>query len=254
MPSKADLEIVGHRGAAHDAPENTLASVRLGWEQGADAVEIDVHLSRDKKIVVCHDADTRRVAGVNLAIAGHDADDLRRLDVGRWKAPQYQGERIPLLEEVLATIPPGKRLLIEVKCGAEVVPILKGVLASSGLDSGATAILSFHPEVIAASHLALPQVKAYWLVDLRPDEATGEWSPRLDDILAKAGAIGADGLDLSARDAIDVEYHRRVREAGLALLVWTVNDPALARRMVTAGVRSITTDRPGWLREQLSTP
>lgn len=54
------MEMIGHRGASHDAPENTLAAIRLAWEQGADAVEVDVHLSRDGQIVVVHDANTRR--------------------------------------------------------------------------------------------------------------------------------------------------------------------------------------------------
>jgi glycerophosphoryl diester phosphodiesterase len=69
--------------------------------------------------------------------------------------------------------------------------------------------------------------------------------------VAKAKEIRADGLDLSASPALDAEYAKAVRAAGLKLYVWTVNDVAVARRMVGLGVDGITTDRPGWLREQL---
>ena len=110
------VEIVGHRGASHDAPENTLAAIRLAWEQGADAAEFDVYLSKDGKIVVIHDKDTKRVAGVDRPVVGQTLDELRRLDVGKWKAPKFAGEKLPTLNEMLATVPAGKRVFIEVKC------------------------------------------------------------------------------------------------------------------------------------------
>src|SRR5688572_19017129 len=62
------VEIIAHRGASYDAPENTLAAVKLGWEQAKDGVEIDIHLSRDGKIVVIHDSDTKRIAGVDRRV------------------------------------------------------------------------------------------------------------------------------------------------------------------------------------------
>src|SRR6478672_5367982 len=102
------MQIIAHRGASFDAPENTLAAIRLGWDQGADGVEFDVRLSRDGQIVVIHDADTRRVANVDRLVSDQTVDELRQLDVGRWKGPQFAGERIPTLAEVLAIVPAGK--------------------------------------------------------------------------------------------------------------------------------------------------
>ena len=77
----APVEIIGHRGASHDAPENTLASIKLAWEQGADAAEFDVFLSKDGQIVVIHDKDTKRVAGVDKPVVQQTLEELRKLIV-----------------------------------------------------------------------------------------------------------------------------------------------------------------------------
>src|SRR3954454_13113161 len=102
------VEIIGHRGAASDAPENTLASFRLAWEQQADAIECDVRLSKDVHIVAIHDAETKRTAGVDVAVVDQTLAELRRLDVGRWKDERFAGEPIPTLAEILTTVPVGK--------------------------------------------------------------------------------------------------------------------------------------------------
>lgn len=240
------VEITAHRGASHDAPENTLAALRLAWNQKADSSEMDVFLSKDGKIVVLHDKDTQRVAGVDKKVVDQTLEELRCLDVGKWKGERFIGERIPTLAEMLAEVPCGKRVFIEVKCGPEIVPELDRVLNASGLEPAQTAIISFHAEVIAAVKKARPDLQAYWVVSLR-----GKEPPEAETLIQRARAIQADGLDLSASDVLDCLYARKVKDAGLKLYVWTVNDPKTARRMVEAGVDGITTDRPGWLREKL---
>src|SRR5438552_9814499 len=116
---KQGMEIIAHRGASHDAPENTLASVNLAWRQHADAVEIDVQFSKDGKLVVIHDNSTRRTGRVNKKVSEQTLSELRRLDVGRWRGRTWSGQRIPTLDEVLATVPHGKRLYVELKCGPD---------------------------------------------------------------------------------------------------------------------------------------
>ncbi|HYH68522.1 MAG TPA: glycerophosphodiester phosphodiesterase [Urbifossiella sp.] len=242
-------EIIGHRGASHDAPENTVAAVKLAWEQRADAAEFDVYLTRDKKVVVIHDKDTKRTAGgVNKVVAESTLAELRALDVGTWKGAKYAGERIPTLAEVLATVPAGKKVFVEVKPGPEVVPELLDAMKASGLPPERTPVISFHAGVIDAVKKARPELPAYWIVSLNTKDKA---PPTAAELVAKAKEIRADGLDLSASPALDAEYAKVVRAAGLKLYVWTVNDVAVARRMVALGVDGITTDRPGWLREQL---
>ena len=113
------VEIIAHRGASYLAPENTMSSVLLGWEKQAD-VEVDVHLSEDGHVVVIHDASTKHITGMDLEVKGTTLEELRELDFGSHKGPEFTGERIPLLSEVLATIPPGRKLYVEIKCGKEI--------------------------------------------------------------------------------------------------------------------------------------
>ena len=176
------VEIVGHRGASFDAPENTVASVKLAWEQKADAAEFDVYLSKDGKIVVIHDATTKRTAGVDRKVAELTAAELRKLDVGKWKNAKFAGEPVPTLDEVLATVPVGKRVFIEVKCGPEIVPELDRVLKASTLKPEQTAVIAFSADVIAAAKKARPDLQAYWVVSLAPKNQ----KPRTAEELAEA--------------------------------------------------------------------
>jgi glycerophosphoryl diester phosphodiesterase len=248
-PIDSKPEIIAHRGASYDAPENTLPAFELAWKQKADAIELDVFLSRDGKIVVIHDADTKRVAGSGGKVAEQTSAELRRLDVGKWKAPEFAGTKIPLLEEVLATVPKGKRVYVEVKCGPEIVPELGRVLRASGLKPAQTPVISFHADVVAAVKKARPDLEAYWIVSLKPKNKKPP--PSAAELIATAQSIYADGLDLSAADVLDEAMARAISKAALKLYVWTVNDAAVARRMRQLGVLGITTDRPGWLRERL---
>src|SRR5690606_5583846 len=118
-------EIVAHRGASHDAPENTVRAVRLGWEQKADACEIDIRLSSDGKIVLLHDTDTKRTAGAEHVASKTPLADLVKLDAGSWKGEEFKGELLPSLDDLLKVVPAGERLYIEIKTGAEIMPELE---------------------------------------------------------------------------------------------------------------------------------
>jgi glycerophosphoryl diester phosphodiesterase len=97
----------------------------------------------------------------------------------------------------------------------------------------------------------LPELKAYYLAEFKQDKATGAWAPTAEELIAQAKAVGADGLDLSHKGPLDREFVRKVRAAGLGLYVWTVDDPAIAKRMVELGVDGITTNKAAWLAGQL---
>lgn len=244
------VEIIAHRGASFDAPENTLAAIRLAWTQKADGSEFDVRLSKDGKIVVIHDEDTKRTAGVTRKVTAWRLEVLRALDVGKWKGARFAGEKIPLLEEMLATVPAGKKVYVEVKCGVEIVGELDRVLKAAKLEARQTPVISFSADVIAAVKKARPDLPAYWIVSLKPK--AGKKIPTAASLIRKAKAIQADGLDLSATETLDRTFAAKVKAAGLRLDVWTVNDVDVARRMIDIGVDGITTDRPAWLREQLT--
>ena len=150
------VEIIAHRGASHDAPENTLASVQLGWERNADAVEVDVYLSKDGKIVVIHDENTKRTTGHDGLVHKMTWAQLWKLDAGNWKNKKFKGEPIPLLSQLLETIPNGKYLVIEIKCGPEIIQPLVALLKKTKTPPSKTTIISFSFEVVTAAKKQFP--------------------------------------------------------------------------------------------------
>jgi glycerophosphoryl diester phosphodiesterase len=242
--------VVAHRGASWDAPENTIAAFREAWRQGADAIEGDFRISADGVIVCVHDETTERTAGEALVVAETTFDELRGLDVGTWKDGAFAGERIPTLEEVLATVPEGGLVYIELKAGPEIIPPLVAVLEQSPVPRAQLLIISFEPEVVAAAAEALPDVRRLGISDITEDE-TGAWTPAVDEMIAVARDVRADGLTVRAVDVVDEAFAAAVRGAGLELHVWTVNDIKTSRRMGRVGVDSITTDRPDFVRRAM---
>lgn len=247
QPASCPLPLItAHRGASADAPENTLAALRLGFTQGADAAECDVRLTRDGEIVLLHDASTRRTADRALLAAESSLAELRALDVGAWKNRAWAGERIPRLSEAVALVPPGRRLLIEIKCGVEILPALARVLHASDRRPAAFLVMSFDFTVAEAAKRLLPEVEVHWIVEARAPLA------RVDRLVARTRGAGLDGLNLDRRFPLEVDFVRAIHGAGLRLHVWTVDSAAPARRLALAGVDSITTNRPGRLRARLS--
>ena len=154
------VEIIAHRGASYLAPENTMSSVMLAWEKGAD-VEVDVHLSKDNRIIVIHDASTKRTGKTDLIVKDTPSHELRELDVGSFKSEEYAGEQIPFLADVIETIPPGRKLYVEIKCGKEILPILEMLINESGKISQIV-IIGFDLETVTLSK-ELIDVPTYWL-------------------------------------------------------------------------------------------
>ena len=245
------MEIIAHRGASYDAPENTLAAVRLAWRQNADAVEVDVFLTQDGHIVAFHDENTNRLTGRDKKVADQTLAELKQLDVSRWKGENWTGERIPTLAEVLAIVGQDKRVLIEVKCGRQIVPKLQDVLAKSGLEPWQPAVIGSSLETMAEVKRAIPRHRVYWVVGFEEDPQTGRWSPQAEELIRQAKAAALDGLDLGIAPLVDRSFITQVKQAGLQLFVWTVNSPEEARRLQAAGADGVVTDRPGWLRDRL---
>jgi glycerophosphoryl diester phosphodiesterase len=245
------VEYIAHRGESADAPENTMPAFDLAWRRGVKAIELDAHLSRDGVLVVCHDADTRRTTGVDLKIKETDWKDLKDLDAGRWKGEKFAGTTMPRIEEALASIPEGARCFIEIKVGPESIPALVKAVRSSGKKPEQLCVISFNADTVAESKKQLPELKAYYLAGFRHDKETGAFTPTLDELIARARKINADGLDLAHNGPIDRAFVERVKSEGLGMFVWTIDDPAIARRMIEAGVDGITTNKAEWLAEQV---
>jgi glycerophosphoryl diester phosphodiesterase len=241
---KADTAIIAHRGASRDAPDNTLAAFKLAWEQGADGIEGDFHMTKDGRIVCLHDGSIGH-AGKKMSISRSTLSQIREIDVGSRHGEKWAGERIPTIEEVFATIPEGKRIFVEVKCGPEIIPALKRSIEQSKLKSDQVVVISFSSKVIARSKESMPELKALWLNSGKGGK---------EKILRTLRDIKADGADIKASKLIDSAFVAAFRKADKEIHVWTVNKKDAALRFQQLGVDTITTDVPGLMRNWLQKP
>jgi glycerophosphoryl diester phosphodiesterase len=244
--------IIAHRGASHDAPENSLSAFKLAIEQDADGFEADFYLTSDGKIACFHDKDTERISGKKLLVVKTPLAKLQSLDVGSWKGPRWKGEKMPVMEEVLAAVPAGKKIFIELKSSVEVVNPMAKAIEASPLEPEQIVIISFHADAIAECKKQLPHLKALWLCGYK-EQKDGSFTPGVEEVAATLKRIHADGFNSEARaEHFDEAFINRLRELGCSeFSVWTVDDPKDAEYYARLGAWAITTNRPGWLREKL---
>lgn len=244
------VEIIAHRGASADAPENTLAAIQLAWQQGADAAEIDVQLTADGQLVAIHDDTMLRTGGADWAVKNHTLAELKTLDVGSWKSPQFTGERIPTLAEVLDIVPFGKRLFIEVKCGVDAIPELVRVLSAAKTTCEQTVLIGLDFDTIVAVKRALPDREICWVTEQ-------SWSTRLAcrpltaELIERAVAAKLDGLDINNLPERPPGNIGEITRAGLQAYVWTVNSAERAAWHQAEGIHGITTDVPAQMHAAL---
>ncbi|HIJ82199.1 MAG TPA: glycerophosphodiester phosphodiesterase [Desulfuromonadales bacterium] len=244
--------IIGHRGASREAPENTLESFRLAWSHGADGIEADFRLTADGAILCMHDASTGRTTCEDLEIAASTAKELRRLDAGAWKGSAWSGAGIPTLDEVLAAVPPGTWFFIELKSGVEIIAPLKRALQRSGVAPERIRLLSFNAPLIAELTRYLPDWDACLLCDCRHSLMSNRRRPSRADVLEMLTHTGACGVASADRAFLDRDLVDALKDLGKEIHAWTVDRPSNAQRLCNLGVDSITTNRPGWLRQKLA--
>ncbi|MCC6443405.1 MAG: glycerophosphodiester phosphodiesterase [Armatimonadetes bacterium] len=220
--------IIAHRGDSGHCPENTLAAFRSALEIGADGIELDIHASRDGRLVVCHDATVARTTGQEGRISEMDYDEIRALDAGSRFDARFAGERMPLLDEVLDLALGRGRLYIEVKepgCEALVARLLRERRAVAD-----SLIISFHADCLLA------------LKKLLPDAALGFLTVRPDD-LARVAEMGLPAISIACRP-VTADFVEAAHRQGIMVSCWTVNEPEAMGSLARFGVDSITTDFP----------
>ncbi len=243
------MKIAAHRGASYLAPENTIASAQLAWKLGADALECDVQQTVDGEVVVIHDLSTDRVSGEHLWVSKTPWRRLKGLDVGSLTGTEYLGEEIPTLHALLMTLPEGKTLLLEVKSGPEILEDLGEVLARSGKQKQVV-LMSFRLEVLVLAKRRWPEMAMVFLKKTAQNFPTGKRLAHGVHLIEMVQRNSLDGLGLDVR-GLNEEIAKEAKRAGLLLYVWTVDDPAMARKLVPMGVDVIITNRPGWLRKRM---
>jgi len=247
-----DCLIIAHRGESYDAPENTIASINLAWQRGADAVEIDIQLSKDNEIIVFHDANTKRICAHNQAVIKQNLIQLKRLDAGAFKDIKYSGEKIPTLSEVFPTVPEGKKLIIEIKCGPEIIEKLAQEILASNLSYNQIEIISFDISTAAKAKKTLHKYNVMLLSELDYTWLHKIFKPSVEYLVHETLKHKLDGLDVWAGNMIDKQFVEYIKSKKLILYTWTVNDVSKAQFLRNLGVDGITTDRAQWLKEKLT--
>lgn len=244
--------VTAHRGNSGSEPENTMAAFKSAVELNADWVELDIHKTGDGKIVVIHDKTTGRTGDLDLVVANSSYDELRAVDVStdfmQRKGDSYTKEltedarRIPLLDEVLEyfTSVESVRLSIQPKTDAveQAVELVKryGLEHSVGFNDGN---LNYMKQV---KELA-PEIHVFWD---RPADLD------IDKDIEIALEHGFESLVIN-QNGITPEVVRKVKDAGLEIGSWTVNDPDIMEKFLDIGVERIYTDYPDILIEMKST-
>lgn len=246
---------VAHRGASSYAPENTLASIRKGITLGADLIELDVQRTKDGKLVIIHDTSLARTTDVEQVfpdrapwkVVDFTYAEVRRLDAGSWKAPEYADERVPTLGAAIDVIRTSQSgMLLELKAPGLYQGIETDVAAEmqtfpgyvrSAVDAGRLAVQSFSFDSMRTYKGLAPTVPVGLLGT--PTLA------QLPELATWADQINPHHL------SVDAAYVAEVHRLGMECLVWTVDGAPAMNRAIDLGVDGVITNQTDVLRQVL---
>jgi glycerophosphoryl diester phosphodiesterase len=233
--------VIAHRGFSSIAPENTTAAIELAWEKNIPAAECDIRLTSDNQVVLMHDPDTNRTASIDYVISETDYRQLSLLDVGSFKEPKYANERIPLLADIIDSVPSGRKLLIEIKCGSEVLPYLEKIINQSG-KRNRIIIIGFNIDVVTKAKDIMPDIPTYWLVKTQKDK-NDEWIDHGPKLINKAKDRKLDGLNVHW-EGLNKQFVQEAHQAGLKVFTWTIDDVIIAHKVTEMGIDGLTSNKP----------
>ncbi|MDX6761772.1 MULTISPECIES: glycerophosphodiester phosphodiesterase [Streptomyces] len=241
------VRVVAHRGASHEHPEHTLAAYRQAVADGADALECDVRLTADHRLVCVHDRRVERTSDGRGVVSEMTYEELSALDFGGWKGEAHRGAQVLLFEDLLKEALAADRpvgLAVETKhptrAGGRLEAELVRVLKDHGLADGRAGlveVMSFSRNALIRLNRLAPGLPAVYLIErrvrpVRPPFA-GHAGPGIDLVRKDPGLVG------------------RLRAKGLRVRVWTVDEPEDVELCVRLGVDTLITNRPREVREYL---
>ncbi len=224
--------VIAHRGASADAPENTTAAIRLAGEQGCEVIEFDVRTTSDGELFLFHDAQLKRLCAQEGIFEKLTAQQARQLDVGSWFGESFSQERpIDLKEAIALCHKYGAIPLIERKSGTpeQYAEILK---KADVIDD--VIVQAFDWDFLKGLRKQLPQLR----IGALGSKALSKHEKHLTQLEWKPDWIGWKATDLDRRD---VDW---MKANGFKVATWTVNDPALAAKLISWKVDRIITDKP----------
>ena len=231
-----NTRLIAHRGASSDAQENTLEAFQLAFQQGADGIEGDFLLTRDRKLIAYHDLNTKRLLQKDFSTKALSLCDIRKLST----------YHIPELHEVLDIIPKGKDLVIELKCGRQVEEILVNTLRNSQVKLESVTVISFRLPTLIRLRKICPKIKILWIRHFRL--SNGVFNPCVKETRAIIEKYNFDGISSNA-NRINQEFIKAFE--GLEINCWTVDSIQRYRELNELGCHSISTNCPGYIRTNL---
>lgn len=235
LHAEGQVQIIAHRGASGAAPENTLAAFERAIDDGADWIELDVQETADGIVMVQHDSDFMKSAGLALRVWQATATDLATVDIGSWYGPEFSDERIPTLAEVLELAKGRIGVLIELKYYGH-----DEQLEARVVDAVVAAGMASDVRVMSLKYEGVRKIAA-----LRPAWTYGVLSTVAVGDLTK---LDVDFLGVTPSTATR-KFIRRAHKHGMEVYVWTVNDPIEMSRLMSRGVDGIITDEPELARQ-----
>lgn len=241
--------IIAHRGSSYNAPENTMSAIKLAWQEETDALEVDVHRTKDAEIVVIHDEDTLRTCGKKLILRNSTLQEIQLLECGSWKAEKFRGEKIPTFKNIVKTVPHNKKLIIEIKGGSGCLEPVKNILANSSLKAEQIVIMDFELDNMIKAKLLFPEIEILWLYEFIPALTRHNAETVFKKIIENAVTAGMHGINIELNPFITKNLIDEVHNQDMKFYVWTVNKTKEALYLRDIGADGLTTDRPGWMRQ-----
>ncbi|WP_372714019.1 glycerophosphodiester phosphodiesterase [Ilyobacter sp.] len=239
------MKIFGHRGASGYAPQNTISAMKLAVEQGSDGIELDVQLTKDNEVVICHDWVIDRVSNGNGKVDDFTLDEIKKFDFGSYFSEEFKGEKIPTLAEILDLLPKDMILNIELKIKAT----NKGPLAERVADLLAshdrienTIISSFNHPCLKKIKILLPEVKVAFLYEgylLNPGKYMIDSEMDIYSFHLNLNYINKEIIE-------DLHSYKKM------VYVWTSDDPETTKELFDMGADGVMTNFPMDMKNALS--
>lgn len=232
--------ITAHRGSSGAAPENTLSAVLLAAQQGAGYAEVDVQMTADGIIVLYHDR-TMNKLGINKKVSELSFSDIIHTDAGGWFSPEYVGEKIPTLEQVITAANRRIKLNIELKMYEPNMPLPEAVaqMIEQHHFIDQSIVTSFDPEAIRRVKATNPNIKTGLIVSSKRKLTDDVWTSSEYDLLSLKSKL------------VNPSIARKAAAFGKELHVWTVNKEKEMKRLLRHNISSIITDYPERLHDMM---
>lgn len=229
------MRVIAHRGASGYAPENTRAAFERAIAMGAVAIETDVRLTADGHLVLMHDATVTRTTDGRGPVADYTLAELRSLDAGGWFDPEFAGERVPTLAELIEEIVPRIPVVVEVKDQAATGPTIEAIRVA-GIEAQVEVTSFLWPAVAEAKRLA-------------PELVVGFLTPEFDDDIIRRCARRGFAQVCPHVDTLTEALVAEAHDAGLVVRAYGIARREQVDRLFATGADGATVNWPDWITE-----